>query len=106
MVHYNFSRYEDAKAFFWKELERIANSKEIYVEETVSAPRFKGALCSFTLSASDFDKILADLKKCYTFAVGSIFYSKFARIMNEPNRILFVSQEIFPYLVPLYFLVI
>lgn len=36
MVHYNERRYPDAKAFFWKELERIANSQTIYVEETVS----------------------------------------------------------------------
>ena len=36
MIHYKFSRYTEAKAFFWKELERIANSKKIYVEETVS----------------------------------------------------------------------
>lgn len=36
MIYYDFNRYNEAKCFFWKELERIADSKQIYVEEAVS----------------------------------------------------------------------
>lgn len=67
--HSSVSNYAGQDNYHWAELTTgigsmqnasVTLSANGYVEETVSAPRFKGALCSFTLSASDFDTILAD----------------------------------------------
>jgi hypothetical protein len=67
--HSGVSNYAGQDNYHWAELTTgtgsmqdasVTLSANGYVEETVSAPRFKGALCSYTLSGSDFDAILAD----------------------------------------------